>query len=143
MGRGKYSEVFIGLNIKNKQKVCIKVLKPVRKFKILREVKILQLLYGGPAVINLNDVARDEASKTPCLIFDLVSNLSTSPYIMFKEFSLVDCQNYLFQLLLALDFAHSNGIMHRDVKPQNIMYDFNKKTVKLIDWGLAEFYVPN
>mgnify|MGYP000977585007 CR=1 FL=1 len=41
VGRGKYSEVFSGLNTENQQKVCIKLLKPVRKFKILREVKIL------------------------------------------------------------------------------------------------------
>jgi len=34
----------------------------VRKFKILREVKILQILCGGPNIISLKDVARDEAS---------------------------------------------------------------------------------
>ena len=33
--------------------------------------------------------------------------------------------------------------MHRDVKPQNIIVDHNKKILKLIDWGLAEFYHPN
>jgi len=32
--------------------------------------------------------------------------------------------------------------MHRDVKPINIMYDFNNKKLHLIDWGLAEFYIP-
>ena len=32
--------------------------------------------------------------------------------------------------------------MHRDVKPHNIMYDNEKKSVTLIDWGLAEFYFP-
>ena len=48
----------------------------------------------------------------------------------------------MFQLLLALDFAHSNGIMHRDVKPQNIMFDCVNKKFRLIDWGLAEFYMP-
>ena len=33
--------------------------------------------------------------------------------------------------------------MHRDVKPNNIAYDYNNKIVKLIDWGLGEFYFPN
>ena len=39
-------------------------------------------------------------------------------------------------------FSHSNGIMHRDVKPGNIMFDPDNKVLKLVDWGLAEFYHP-
>jgi len=37
----------------------------------------------------------------------------------------------------ALDYCHSRGIMHRDVKPQNIIVNPHKKILKLIDWGLA------
>lgn len=33
--------------------------------------------------------------------------------------------------------------MHRDVKPQNIMFDAGQKKLRLIDWGLADFYHPN
>lgn len=32
--------------------------------------------------------------------------------------------------------------MHRDVKPQNIMFDTVAKKLRLIDWGLAEYYLP-
>jgi casein kinase II subunit alpha len=35
------------------------------------------------------------------------------------------------------------GIMHRDVKPHNIIIDPQTKEIRLIDWGLAEFYFPN
>ena len=35
------------------------------------------------------------------------------------------------------------GIMHRDVKPHNIIIDPVTKEIRLIDWGLAEFYFPN
>lgn len=59
LGRGKYSEVFEGINIVNYQKCVVKVLKPVKKKKIKREIKILQNLAGGPNVVALLDVVRD------------------------------------------------------------------------------------
>ena len=42
----------------------------------------------------------------------------------------------------AIEYCHSQGIMHRDIKPHNIMIDHEKKVVRLIDWGLAEFFFP-
>jgi casein kinase II subunit alpha len=59
LGRGKYSEVFEGINVANYQKCVIKVLKPVKKKKIKREIKILQNLSGGPNIVALLDVVRD------------------------------------------------------------------------------------
>jgi casein kinase II subunit alpha len=59
VGRGKYSEVFEGVDITNDEKCVIKILKPVKKKKIKREIKILQNLAGGTNVIQLLDVVRD------------------------------------------------------------------------------------
>lgn len=97
VGRGKYSEVFEGINIVNYQKCVIKVLKPVKKKKIKREIKILQNLSGGPNVVALLDVVRDSQSKTPSLIFEYVNNTDfRSLYPKFVDF---DVRYYIFELL--------------------------------------------
>jgi len=138
IGRGKYSEVFEGINVANYQKCVIKVLKPVKKKKIKREIKILQNLSGGPNIVALLDVVRDSQSKTPSLIFENVDN--TDFRTLYPRFVDYDVRYYIFELLKALDFCHSKGIMHRDVKPHNVMIDHAKRKLRLIDWGLAEFY---
>ena len=141
LGRGKYSEVYEGINVNNDEKVVIKILKPVKKKKIKREIKILQNLKEGPNIIKLLDVVRDPYSKTPCLIFEWIDN--TDFKVLFPKFTDFDIRFYILEVLKALDYCHSMGIMHRDVKPHNIIIDHKKRELRLIDWGLAEFYLPN
>lgn len=140
IGRGKYSEVFDGVNVRNQTKCVVKILKPVKKKKIKREIKILQNLSGGTNVIQLLDVIRDPQSKTPSLVFEHVAN--TDFKTLYPTLDDYDIRYYIYELLKALDFCHANGIMHRDVKPHNVMIDHEKRTLRLIDWGLAEFYHP-
>lgn len=156
----------------NYQKCVIKVLKPVKKKKIKREIKILQNLAGGPNIVALLDVVRDSQvttsshsrppldlsslysesvgssqsgdlssfsdgdemqSKTPSLIFEYVNNTDfRSLYPKFNDF---DVRYYIFELLKALDFCHSKGIMHRDVKPHNVMIDHENRKVHCL-WFL-------
>ena len=59
LGRGKYSEVFEAIKMTNNEKCVVKILKPVKKKKIKREIKILENLRGGTNIITLLAVVKD------------------------------------------------------------------------------------
>lgn len=141
LGRGKYSEVFEAINVRNNDKCVVKILKPVKKKKIRREIKILENLRGGKNIITLQAVVKDPSSRTPALIFEYVNNSDFKE--LYQTLSDFDIRYYIYELLKALDYCHSMGIMHRDIKPHNVMIDHEKRKLRLIDWGLAEFYHPN
>jgi casein kinase II subunit alpha len=138
LGRGKYSDVFEGIDVVSNKLVVIKILKPVRKIKISREIRILQVLQGGPHIVELIDKCLDPATGTPSLIFEYVS--PTNLKQIMQSLSSDEIKSYMYQVLQALDFCHSRGIMHRDIKPMNIIVNRDQRCVKVIDWGLSEFY---
>jgi len=140
VGRGKYSDVFQGVHIESGCRICIKTLKPVRKKKIKREVKILYNLQGGPNIVKFYEPVRDANSGTKALIFEFIDNVSFKE--LYPTFNDIDIRYYIYELLRALEFCHSKGIVHRDVKPHNVMIDHRKRRLALVDWGLAEFYHP-
>lgn len=113
----------------------------MRKVKISREIRILQLLRGGPHIVDMVDKCLDPATSTPALVFDYVA--ATNLKQIMSTLSLEDIKIYMYQVFLALDFCHSRGIMHRDIKPMNIIVDTATKQLKVIDWGLSEFYHPD
>eukprot|EP00668_Euglena_longa_P002630 GGOE01003076.1.p1 GENE.GGOE01003076.1~~GGOE01003076.1.p1 ORF type:complete len:399 (+),score=113.39 GGOE01003076.1:1853-3049(+) len=137
IGRGKYSDVYNGLIRTTGNPCVLKLLKPIKMSKMQREVKVLQNLHGGPNIIGLMDqVLSPKGDKV--LVFEHVNNVDFRA--LYPSLTADDIRFYMFELLKALEFCHSMGIMHRDVKPLNVMFDYQNKKLRLIDWGLAEFY---
>ncbi|KAH0812088.1 hypothetical protein GEV33_010701 [Tenebrio molitor] len=141
IGQGKYSLVFEGVHDVKNDSIVVKMLKPIKKPKIKREIKILEHLKNGPNIINLYATVTVPSTGLHALIFESTSNNED-----FKEVYLklndADIRYYIYEILKALDYCHSKGIMHRDVKPHNIIIDRKNRKIRLIDFGLAEFYRP-
>lgn len=139
LGRGKYSEVFEAINTDTEERVVIKILKPVKNKKIKREIKILEELRGGVNIIKLLGVISIDVHHTALVFEEIHTKDFKHIYFSLSEY---DTRFYIHELLKALNYCHSKGIMHRDVKPHNIIVDLAHRKLRLIDWGLAEFYHP-
>lgn len=99
------------MNVITEEKCIIKVLKPVKKKKIKREIKILQNLAGGPNVVALLDVVRDPASKIPSLITEYVNNVDFK--VLYPRFTDYDVRYYMFELLKVCFLSSINNFLLR------------------------------
>ncbi|OHT15917.1 CMGC family protein kinase [Tritrichomonas foetus] len=139
IGSGRYSDVFLSLQDGHKS-CAIKLLKPVNTDRVRRELKILSEVQGQKNILELWDIVIDDHEGIPAMITEAVPNEDWKT--LFDKFSLNDIRFYVYRVLQALAHVHSRGVMHRDVKPLNILCKNPKECVKLADWGLAEFYHP-
>ena len=67
------------------------------QIQIKREIKILQNLCGGPNIVKLLDIVRDQQSKTPSLVFEYVNN--TDFKVLYPTLSDYDIRYYIYELL--------------------------------------------
>lgn len=142
LGKGKYSIVFLGIDKITKKKVVIKTLKPIKQQKINREVFVLKNIGKHKNVIELLDVTYDKQTKTYSLIFDYIEH--TESYETLKNMNnykeiVKMCKN----VLLGISHIHKHGIMHRDIKPGNLILNTKTQELKIIDFGLAELLFPD
>jgi casein kinase II subunit alpha len=137
ISRQKYNEIFEGINSVTKEQCIIKIFNSTEK-KIKREIKILQNLSGATNVIQLLDVVCDSQNKTPRLILEYMEYCDFRN--LYPTFTNCDIRYYIYELLKALECFHSKGIMHRDIKPDNVFIDHNRRKLKVTNWDLAEFY---
>ena len=141
IGRGRYSEVYSGIIKNTDNKVVIKILKPINKNKIKREVVILKYLKDCPNSVHLLDITKGEATDIYCLIYNNISGHELKLFSI--NITPEDLKLYIYKILQCLNFCHSKKIMHRDIKTGNIVINSITKELNVIDWGLSEYYIEN
>eukprot|EP00300_Choanocystis_sp_HF-7_P042817 c9504_g1_i2.p1 GENE.c9504_g1_i2~~c9504_g1_i2.p1 ORF type:complete len:409 (+),score=69.18 c9504_g1_i2:110-1228(+) len=142
IGEGAYSEVFDSVHTVSGTRVVLKRMREEKtdRMKLKRELKLLLLLQGHPNIVKVYEVLKDPSTGIKHIVFEHLENPDFR--LSFYNFRDLDARLYLFKLLSAVDHAHSLGILHRDIKPRNVLYDPRTRQLRLTDWGFAEFYFP-
>ena len=129
IGHGHFSHVYKGI-YKDKFPVAIKLIERGDKNLINNEISLLNELNGEPNIVQLYEAHRDSYTV---LVFELIESIDLSDLL--ENISLEQVRTLLYKLLIGLAAAHSHGIVHRDLKIDNILVTKDLETVKIIDWG--------
>jgi eukaryotic-like serine/threonine-protein kinase len=139
LGHGGMGEVYLVRNVLSDRTEAMKVLLPSlagrREFvaRFMREIKVLASLeHPNIAALRTAFTADDQF----VMIMEYVEGTTLAERLERGPFSTADAQNYTGQVLAALSYAHGKHVIHRDIKPGNMMLT-PQGVVKLMDFGLA------
>lgn len=142
IGVGGMAVVYKAYDNQEDRLVAIKILKEeflsnqefLRRFK--NESKAIAML-SHPNIVNVYDVSFGDLIQY--IVMEYIEGITLKEVIE-REGSLrwKDAVHFTIQILKALQHAHDNGIVHRDVKPQNIIV-LKDGTIKVTDFGIARF----
>ncbi|MBR0303511.1 MAG: protein kinase, partial [Clostridia bacterium] len=144
IGMGGMAVVFKAQDTRSGRQVALKLLREdiaqeeesVKRF--INESKAVAML-SHPNIVKIYSVSVKEDLKY--IVMEYIEGISLKTYMHKKKVLSVDeTLNCASQILAALDHAHEKGIVHRDIKPQNIMLTKNGQ-VKVTDFGIAK--LPN
>ena len=143
LGAGSYGKVIEAIDKSTKKKVAIKKINElfvdlVDSKRVLREITLLRFMKNR-FIVELIDIEYDRKDKDfdciylifECLPSDLKKLIKSSSYL-----KLDDVRMYVYNILCGLKYIHSCAVLHRDLKPGNILLDHNYQ-IKICDFGLA------
>jgi serine/threonine protein kinase len=139
IGSGSFGNVFQGISLKTNQSVAIKMENQNNPAKSLKhEAMILNYLYSEGC---RNVPAVFWYGKHQEFMVLVMTFYECSLFDFFKRgvLSNVHINKTMIQCIMALEFLHKKLVIHRDIKPQNIM--IKDGSIHIIDFGLATFYV--
>jgi serine/threonine protein kinase len=142
IGEGGMGDVYLGEHTSIGRKVAIKALKSelssneeIRK-RFKNEAKVMAKLQH-PNIVGLYDFHEDESGLY--LIMEYVEGIELAEKIntLNEPLDIDEAKGIMLQILKAFHYAHENGIVHRDVKPANVLIS-NTGQVKVLDFGIAK-----
>ncbi len=142
IGVGGMADVYKAVDVMEDREVAVKVLKDefsqneefLRRFR--NESKAIAVL-SHPNIVKIYDVGFTD--EIQFIVMEYIDGLTLKEFIEQQGvLRWKDALHFTTQILRALQHAHDKGIVHRDIKPQNIML-FADGTIKVMDFGIARF----
>ena len=142
IGIGGMADVYKAIDIIDDRVVAVKILKTefsndeefLRRFR--NESKAIAVL-SHPNIVKIYDVGFTE--KIQFIVMEYIDGITLKEFMEQQGIlKWKDAIHFIIQILRALQHAHDRGIVHRDIKPQNIML-FPDGTIKVMDFGIARF----
>ena len=138
-GRGGFGSVWKALDTKLNRTVAVKLPLPDRMGPgalsfLLREAQAVARLHH-PNIVSVHEVGED--GEWAYIVSDFVEGTSLDKWLSCKQPSERESASFCLKLARALQYAHENGTIHRDVKPGNILIGSDNEP-KLTDFGLAK-----
>lgn len=142
IGVGGMADVYKATDIVEDRVVAVKILKTefadnedfVRRFR--NESKAIAVL-SHPNIVKIYDVGFTD--RIQFIVMEYIDGITLKEFIEQQGvLKWKDTVHFIVQILRALQHAHDRGIVHRDIKPQNIML-FPDGTIKVMDFGIARF----
>ncbi|KFG49566.1 CAM kinase, SNF1 family [Toxoplasma gondii p89] len=139
IGEGSFAKVYIGVHLFTGEKVVVKAInkKKVLESNVYTEIEVLRKVLH-PYILRL--YAAYEQEDYVCLVLEYLRGGELFDYLSEKGPVTEDqARHCMRRLLLALQCLHSKGVVHRDLKTENLILEApdNPTTLKLIDFGLA------
>ncbi|HEY4178637.1 MAG TPA: serine/threonine-protein kinase [Kofleriaceae bacterium] len=138
LGRGGMGDILLGRDPAIGRDIAVKRLRtaqptPDAISRFLREAKI-QARLEHPSIVPVHAMGTDD-NGLPFFTMKRISGVTLGSFLEGSP-SLVRALRIFVDVCIAVEFAHSRGVVHRDLKPQNVMIgDFGE--VYVLDWGLA------
>lgn len=149
IGRGGMADVHRGTDSRLGRTVAIKLLRPdlardpqfQARFK--REAQAVAAL-NHPSIVAIYDTGdhtmpggTDETVRVPYIVMEFVSGHTLRDLIRAGKITIAHAVDYTLGVLGALEYSHKAGIVHRDIKPGNVMVCGDGAAVKVMDFGIA------
>jgi len=142
IGRGAMGVVYLGRDPKIERPVALKCLQD-SLFEGQEEVRFQQEMLAlgrlvHPGIVTIFDAGEDSESGHAYIVMEYVEGSSLAGLMREGHaFTVEQIRRIGIQICYALDFAHSRGVIHRDIKPGNILLSTDLMSVKVTDFGIA------